>query len=465
MSIVPKPPNSNKANYGSSGEVAEPTPTNATNHPTTSSSRLSASLVHAKRLLQRLTANDKFSEFIGSDPAQVRTLVPTITLGLWLSAFWYLSEPSSHRWMLSWLVIPSLLFLVRELPTIFKSARWLWLATALLIWQTLSHSWSGGGNDPPGAGLDSLIVFGLIVALIGAARGPALIKVVFPALAVLSAMTSALHLIIFYLPAMRNFTEHRLRNIFFYEDGLNAVLTGFLFAFGAIIAAWLTIQTASRLPRIIHSSALSLSLLGLLATQSRGPMLMFFVGLLCLIIFERKRLRTPLIATASTILVYFSIFFMANYGQEASLDLFQRGSTGRFEIYQSFLKSMDTQDIFIGTGMGHAPELPEETLGWLVHHPHSVYLTQFYQTGIIGAALLLAVIALAARCALKLARHGESLWLSLLAGGCLAFIFDGGQVFTVYSTARIEILMIAVPAALAVGRASFDNRLVSKFSA
>jgi len=453
MSIAPKPPNPNNSEHGSSGEVGKPAPTDT---PSTCPS-FSAPFILLDRLLQPLTANRRFSEFIGRDPAQARTLVTAITLGLWLAAFWYLSEPSSHRWILGWLVIPSLLFLVKELPAIVKSTPWLWFAVALLSWQTLSHNWSSGGNDPPGWWFDSLLVFGLLLALIGAARGPALSKIVFPALALLTAVTAAINLIIFYLPEVRYFTVHRLRNMFIYEDGLNAVPTGFLFAFGALIAAWLTIHAARRWPRIIYTSALTLSLFGLLATQSRGPMLMFAIGFLCLIIFERKHLRTPIIATAATILVYFGILAMANSGRESSLSLVQRGSTGRFDIYQSFLKSMDAKEVTIGTGMGRAPELPEETLGWLVHHPHSVYLTQFYQTGIVGAALLLAVIVVAARCAVNLARRGESLWLCLLAGGCVALIFDGGQIFTVYSIARIEILLIVVPAAIAAGRASCEN--------
>lgn len=361
--------------------------------------------------------------------------------------------------MLGWLVIPSLIFIGRELPVILKSTRWLWIAAALLIWQTLSHNWSGSGNHPPGWWLDSLLTLGLLAALIGAARGPALTKIVFPALALLSAITSALNLVVFYLPEVRQFTVHRLRNMFIYEDGLNAVPTGFLFAFGALIAAWLTIHAASRWPRILYTAALTLSLIGLLATQSRGPMLMFIAGILCLLVCERKRFRPALIATAATILTYFGILFMASSGRDSSLSLVQRGSTGRFDIYRIFLNSMDVREVLIGTGMGRAPELPEEILGWLVHHPHSVYLTQFYQTGIVGVALLLAVIAVAARCALTLARRGESLWLGLLAGGCVALIFDGGQIFTVYSIARIEVLLIAVPAAIAAGRAAYATKL------
>jgi hypothetical protein len=382
----------------------------------------------------------------------LRTILPAAALGLWLSAFWFLSGERSHRSLLAWLVIPSLFLVSRELFTVARSSRWLWLAAALLGWQTLSRLWSGDFNAPQGWSLDLLLVFGLLCALLATARAPVMWRVVFPALAFVSAVVAAATIVMFYLSDGRNLCDHRLRNMFFYKNGLNAVCTGFLFAFGALIAAWQTSQPAIRGARAAQITACVLSLLGLLATQSRGPMLMFALGLLCLLAFERKRALPALVAVSATSLVYFGALLWVGAGREAMLDLVERGSTGRFAIYQWFLSHMSLRDVFIGTGMARPPTLPQETLGWRVFHPHSIYLTQFYQTGIIGVGLLLALIARAGQSALALARRGESLWFCLLFGGCVALIFDGGQVFTVYSVARIEILLVAVPAAMAIGR-------------
>jgi O-antigen ligase len=108
--------------------------------------------------------------------------------------------------------------------------------------------------------------------------------------------------------------------------------------------------------------------------------------------------------------------------------------------------------MLIGVGMASSPEVPEGIFDWRVIHPHSIYLTQFYLTGMIGLAMLVGLIAWAMAAALALARSGESLWLCLLSGGCLALWFDGGQVFTVYSSARIELLLVAVPLAIVLGK-------------
>jgi len=386
------------------------------------------------------------------ETADLHGLLPVAALGVWLAAFWFLSSQASHNSLLVWFVIPSLVFLWRELFAVVKSSRWLWLVAVLLGWQTLSRSWSGGFNAPHGWTRDFLLVLGLLCALLTAARAKAIRTVVFPVLAIISATVSAITMAMFYLTDGRNLADDRLRNMFFYQDGLNAVPTGFLFAFGALIAAWQTTRPASRGWCRVQISATVLSLLGLLSTQSRGPMLMFAVGLMCLLAFERKRALPVLVAAAATTLVYFGVLLWVAAGREAVFNLAQRGSTGRFAIYHWFLTQMSFRDVLIGTGMARPLALPEDVLGWRIQHPHSIYLTQFYQTGIVGAALLFTLIGMAAKSALALARRGESLWLCLLAGGCVALIFDCGQVFSVYSVARIEILLVAVPAAIAVGR-------------
>lgn len=380
-------------------------------------------------------------------PVGFRDLRPTLFLGLWLAAFWFLSPDFWHRCLLGWLVIPSII------PAIAKPSRWLWLAATLLGWQTLSRLWSGGGDAPPGWWLDSLLVFGLLCALNTAARGPALKSRVFPALSFVSAAVAAVSLTAFYQAPGHNLADDRLRNVFFYDHGLNAVPTGFLFAFGALAGAWHLTRPTNRRQLIARTAATALSVLGLLATQSRGPMLMFAIGLLCLLAFERKRALPALATTAAATVAFFTLLLVAQAGRHAALDLVQRGSTGRLEIYHWFLTHISSRELLIGTGIARPPVLPEEILGWRVTHPHSIYLTQLYQTGIPGATLLLALIATALKSALSLARRGESLWLCLLAGAAVALLFDGGQVFTVYSVARIEILLIAVPAAIAVERA------------
>ena len=387
-----------------------------------------------------------------------RVVVPAVAVCLWLAAFWFLSPHSWHRALLGWLVIPSAALLPRVWRVRALRARWLWLAGLLLGWQVLGRSWSGGENSPPGWWFDGLLVGGLLWALVAGAQGPALGTLLVPGVSFVSAAAALVSLIAFYEPEERTLAVERLRNVFFHDDGLNAVPTGFLCAFGTLVAAWGMVEAGRRRIRCLHACAMGVSFLGLLASQSRGPMLMFVLGMLCLMLSGWRRMRGPMGITTGVALAFFGFLLVSGDGRDATLDLFERGSTGRVEIYRWFLGQMGLREILVGTGMGRAPVMPDEPLGWGALHPHSVYLTQFYQTGAVGLVLSLALLAVAFLRAAEMARRGEALWLALLCGGCGALVVDGSQVWSVYSLPRVEILLVAVPAAIAVGRAAAFKR-------
>ena len=72
--------------------------------------------------------------------------------------------------------------------------------------------------------------------------------------------------------------------------------------------------------------------------------------------------------------------------------------------------------------------------------------------GTILIMVLIFVLGWATRDALREARHGDTLWVTLLASGTVALLFDCAQIFTLHSDPRLELLLLAVPAALASGR-------------
>jgi hypothetical protein len=390
----------------------------------------------------------------GDSPRRLELLFVAI-LAVWLGGFWYCSGAWWHRWGLGCLVIPALLLNFGQLRSVVREERWLRLAAVLLVWQVLSRFWSSGPPEPMGSWIDALLVFGLLCSVFVLARGPLGTTWVFPALAVVAALVALLSLLVFYAHPERSVAESRLRNVLIYEHGLNAVLTGLLCAFGALIAAWKVAGTdpaESKPWRWFWLAVLVLNLLGLLASQSRGPMLMYGVGVLVFVGIERRRIIPAVVASVLTVLSYFGLLAWATAGQEAAIDLIQRGSTGRLEMYGWFFKQMSGWEGLFGKGMATTATVAEEEFGWFIQHPHSSYLTQFYLTGLVGTALLGVLLAWGLQAALKLALSGESLWLALLAGAGVALLIDGGHAFSVFSVARLEILLLAVPAAMAVGR-------------
>ncbi|NIP95829.1 MAG: O-antigen ligase family protein [Akkermansiaceae bacterium] len=198
---------------------------------------------------------------------------------------------------------------------------------------------------------------------------------------------------------------------------------------------------------------LAILVFGLMATLSRGAMLAGGAGLGVLVFFLRKAMWPALVAATIAVLAFLAVL----QGSEAAAGIVERGSTGRLEIYRWFLERVTMPEALVGKGMATAVTISEEEFDWFVHHPHSSYLAQFLLTGVIGLAMMLAVIGWAGRETLAQARHREVLWLALLVGGSVAVLFDCAQVFSIYSAPRIELLLIAVPAALVMGRAGGER--------
>lgn len=380
-----------------------------------------------------------------------REAIVALSLGLWLTGYWLLEGWEARKML--WILVPVLvLFGGDRIVLTVRRNRWLWAVAGLLLYQLSSRMWTAQSTSPVASWHDSLLTFVLIAALVTAATRENVAPRFMGGLAILSPLVAIFSLFGFYLLGGHSFADDRLRIPHIHDHGLNAVLTGLLFGFGALVAAWFTRHGDWRTRRVWWLAATGTGVFALLATQSRGAMLALAAGTVALLFFERSRARAALGAMGGGAVAYFAVLFWSRGGSDAAGDLLVRGSTGRFAIYDWFLGRMDTADGLVGKGMGTPAVIPEEVFGWLVHHPHSSYLTQLYLTGAVGLGLLIFVLGWATRDALREARHGDTLWVTLLASGTVALLFDCAQIFTLHSDPRLELLLLAVPAALASGR-------------
>jgi O-antigen ligase len=131
---------------------------------------------------------------------------------------------------------------------------------------------------------------------------------------------------------------------------------------------------------------------------------------------------------------------LAGFADSGSGGFIGRGSSGRFDIYRSYLSQMAGADWWVGRGWVWM--LPESVLGWRVHHPHNAYLGQLAGYGLAGLLLMLVTLAWGF---LKIRRSPES---AILVFGLVTLLFDGGRVFSMFSTARWEVLVVMVPLVL-----------------
>lgn len=373
-----------------------------------------------------------------------------IAIGTWLAAFWFCPYGWWHLVGLGVMVFPALLWVRDEWARALRGERWFQLAAVLLLWQWMTRWWSDGGGSWTASLIDIALVVVLLSALLVLGRDIQATRRVFRWMVLAAAATTLVSLFVFYGPSDRTVSGDRLRNVFiYYGFGLHPVLTGMLCGFGALAAAWATGRSTSHRWTWIWRISLAVLTVGVISTQSRGAYLMFVSGFGMLVVLERRKAVAAVVTVLVSIALYFGPFL---WGTPAAKNMVSRGATGRFSVYQWLLDHMDGTDRVIGRGMATPPTIPEEVFNWFVAHPHSGYLTQFYLTGVIGSVLLLALLAWAAWDALRLALKGETLLLIMLTGGAAALVFDGGHILSVFSEGRMEVLLVVVPAGLAVAR-------------
>lgn len=381
---------------------------------------------------------------------------PVLAVGLivWLGAFWFSSDATMHRLSLLVLVLPGVVVNWEGLRVVLRRERWVWLVVALLVYQWLSRSWSVAEGEavPEGYWLDVVLVLILVAGILALAGSDLVGRWLLPALGGIATLGSLYSLLVYYSDPERSVAEDRLRHMLVYDHGLNPVLSGLLFSFGALVVIGQTTREGRM--HWVWLVALVVVLLGMLATQSRGAILATGFGGVMFLWWERRKVLPAVVTSGATTLGFFAVLFWVQSGTEAAKDLIGRGATGRFQIYEWYLKQMSGWDGVFGKGMERASTIPEEEFGWFIEHPHSIYMTQFFLTGLIGTGMMLMILLLGLQAAWRLARGGEVLWLALLGGFCVALFFDGSHVFSVFSSGRIEPLLLVFPAVMAVGRRS-----------
>lgn len=377
----------------------------------------------------------------------------------WVTGFWWCRGRWEQGILLQWVVLPAFALNADHVWAIWKEwfgggirrhLLW-WGLFSLIEWQFWvtgfrTGDWWGGAGS--GKDFASLII--LMTSLVLLARSPSARNRLW--LSVLAVALFAIGVSFFQFYQQYGISEQRFRLVWRYREGFNAVTTGILVGF-ALVASWGPWARLRRMsPWVRHIGLLFLGV-ALAATESRGALLAVLVGggghFLQGVLLGKSafKLRLVPVSTLQNLIVP-SLGFAAYWllalrlGRAEGSDLVNRGSAGRLDVYRAYLGELSGWDWFFGKG--EVPSLPAEQLGWLVHHPHSAYLGQLVGSGLVGAIGLLAFI-------------GGVLWairrrpeLPLVLFGLAACLFDGGQIFSVFSIARWEVLVVLVPLVVAL---------------
>lgn len=365
----------------------------------------------------------------------------------WVAGFWLFAGRYEQAVWCAWVLFPAAVCNGRRVFGLWRGlARgtrgWWVLFWAMIAWQFLVTGLRGGSWwAGAGGGKDVLLVFALVSGLALAGRDGRATGLLWKA--VFAAGSAAVLVSLFAFYSETRIHEERFRLCWRWREGFDAVTTGILAGMALVVG----LVSGEREPRgwkWCVGAALVVLGFGLAASESRGALLATGAGAVWWLSGNFRlwrRLGWPLAGFAA-------YWALAGFAGRGGGGFIERGSSGRFDIYGSYLSQMAGADWLVGKGA--VKMLSEPVLGWLVHHPHSAYLGQLTGYGIVGLLLMLAVLAWGF---LKTRRSPES---AILAFGLVTLLFDGGMVFTMFSTARWEALVVMVPLALGMAAAGAE---------
>ena len=375
-----------------------------------------------------------------------RGVLLALAAGFWLAGHWFFYDGWWHLRAFWWGVFPLVLLNPGRVAAAWRGNGCLWLAGAGTVWLAARRGeWFPGVemlvflsavgasvSSPPGRRGDGLrpeavatevdrSVWWLAFFFLGGAA------------------VCFWSLLEFYALPGRGVLELRFRDTLVYAEGLNAVLTGLLC--GVSLVAGLV--TVSRRWPWFHGVCLAVLAFGVLASRSRGALLAVAAGAGVWLALrgwrEAGAWRKGAAVLAGGLAYGTAAFFSPPVAE--GMGMLERGASGRFGIYGAYLSRMEGGEWLWGQG-----RLAMETVdGWVAEHPHSVFLGQLLEGGVLGLVVLLGMLGWGAWCGW---RRGGALargWLALLAFGVAAMVFDGQRVFSLGSLPRVESLLLVVP--------------------
>ena len=102
-----------------------------------------------------------------------------------------------------------------------------------------------------------------------------------------------------------------------------------------------------------------------------------------------------------------------------------RGDSYRLAIWQATISNLDIWQTLLGNGMGSNDDITIESRTFL--HPQSLYLSIFFEAGLLGLLLSLTMIYMSGRVLWKSEAKEAALFFSILVFGMVSFIFDSHE--------------------------------------
>jgi hypothetical protein len=170
------------------------------------------------------------------------------------------------------------------------------------------------------------------------------------------------------------------------------------------------------------------ALLGLLLSlylisifEARTAYVALFAAFSVFFMFKFSDVRKKDMKKIVIFLIFFLLLLVFLYGFGGLDFIFLRGSSYRLNIWSILLEQFKSCNYFFGCGYDYDVGQHYFTNSARIVNPHSIYVSEFFYSGVLGLILLMSVIATTLSFGLK---H-NLLWVYAFAAGCGAFAVDG----------------------------------------
>ena len=301
------------------------------------------------------------------------------------------------------------------------------LVVAVLVYIPATSLWSTPW-DTRGAfsqAMRALLVFTFVVSVAECLQVDWFRRRMTLVLAVFGGVAAATAIAVFYLESP---ADGRLNGLGQIDTHVTAAL---VYAVALVCAlAWLATPGESRGPavRLVVYGCVAVLAVAVVLAGSRSAVVCILCGAGCLWLAYRVASVGRFVLLGAAAAIAFGSLLAAAYFlvPGADLAILPRGDSFRGAIWTEYAGRIAANGPWFGLGV----LTPDETMvaGYPVLHPHNLFLAVTYQGGLVGFALMVAVIALTLRTLLGHYREDEAkLGLAIWAIALPAYLLDGHE--------------------------------------
>ncbi len=223
---------------------------------------------------------------------------------------------------------------------------------------------------------------------------------------------------------------------------------GFLMVAAALVAVQCMLRAVTRSDSLLFMLAFILLLVAGVLSGSRSVWLGMIVGLVSLLVLQRKSLSSCfggkqkiLIFWGTITLFFFSVLLLPHidYFQQRIQSFFSGGGDIRLQIWQHYL-GLVSENPFLGTPLSAENKFHYQGR---MHGPHNMYLSVLVHSGLVGLAGLLAALGWIVKRIIRSGNKDRDLCLALLLLLCI-FCFFNSSIFGNEMTQGVFALIVAM---------------------